>query len=179
MVVMLKSHDIYVLLKLVVLGGQSWSYAGLAVELGLSPSQVHASVKRALAARLAVREGDDLRPQFRNLAEFVIHGLKYVFWVEEGGITRGMPTAYAAPPLKDVIVSSSSELLPVWPDPEGEVRGIACPPLYKMAPMAARRDPGLYEMLALVDALRIGRARERELAVKELRKRLEDYAQTY
>jgi hypothetical protein len=33
----------------------------------------------------------------------------------------------------------------------------------------------LYELLALVDAVRGGRARERDLAIKELRKRLEHH----
>ena len=177
--IMLKSQDIYVLLKLVVLGGRLWSYAGLAVELGMSPSQVHASIKRALLARLAVRDGEDVRPQFRNLEEFIVHGLKYVFWFEEGGMGRGLPTSHAAAPLKDVIVSLSSELPPVWPDPEGEVRGIACKPLYKKAPMAARQDHSFYELLALVDGLRMGRARERQIAGQELKKRMEHYAQAY
>ena len=39
--------------------------------------------------------------------------------------------------------------------------------------MAAKSDPKLYELLALVDTLRVGRARERTMAEEELRKRLE------
>jgi hypothetical protein len=35
------------------------------------------------------------------------------------------------------------------------------------------KDEKLHELLALADALRVGRAREKELAVKELKKRLE------
>ena len=72
---MLKSQDVFVLLKLVVQVDRVWTYAGLAVELGLSPSQLHASVKRALAGNLAVREGGRVKPQFRNLEEFLVHGL--------------------------------------------------------------------------------------------------------
>lgn len=173
---MLKSQDIFVLLKLVVLGPRRWSYAGLAVELGLSPSQLHASVKRALSAQLAVRQEDRIVPHFHNLEEFLLHGLKYVFWAEQGELTRGMPTAYAAPPLVDLLVSSVMEPPPVWPDPEGEVRGMTFAPLYKMAPRAARADAGLYELLGLVDALRSGRARERGIAKKELKSRLKQYA---
>jgi hypothetical protein len=75
---MLKPQDIYVLLKLVVIGGRSWSYADLAVELGLSPSQLHASVKRALEAQLAVKQGDRIVPNFRNFEEFLIYGLRHV-----------------------------------------------------------------------------------------------------
>ncbi|HED18008.1 MAG TPA: hypothetical protein ENI74_00695 [Gammaproteobacteria bacterium] len=94
---------------------------------------------------------------------------------ERGDMTRGMLTGYAGPPLRDLFVSSS-EPPPVWPDPEGGVRGIAFSPLYKSAPKAARVDPKLYELLVLVDAIRAGRARERDIASKELRVRLKNYA---
>jgi len=46
-------------------------------------------------------------------------------------------------------------------------------PLHKNVPQAALEDAKLYELLALVDALRDGRARERELAGHELKRRLE------
>jgi hypothetical protein len=45
-------------------------------------------------------------------------------------------------------------------------------PLHKAAPSAARRDPILYELLALIDALRDGRVRERQRAERELTARL-------
>jgi len=86
-------------------------------------------------------------------------------------VTRGMPTAHAAPPLSEEIMGD--DLPPVWPDPEGTVRGETLEPLYRTVPMAARNDPQLYELLALVDAIRIGRARERNLAEKHLKERLE------
>ncbi len=176
---MLKSQDVFVLLKLVVIGPQSWSYAGLAVELRMSPSQLHGAVKRCVAAQLAVRKGEGIVPHFRNLEEFILHGLRYVFWPVRGDLTRGVPTAHAAPPLSQFLVESFSEPPPVWPDPQGEMRGIAFSPLYKMAPQAARADENLYEMLALVDAVRGGRAREREIAAKEISMRLEQYASTH
>lgn len=45
-------------------------------------------------------------------------------------------------------------------------------PLYRNVPLAAGDDPALHELLALADALRVGRARERELAREELKGRL-------
>jgi hypothetical protein len=167
----LKPQDVLVLLKLVALGDRSWSYAWLAVQLGMSPSQLHAAVKRALAAQLAVRNEETVVPNLRNLEEFLIHGLKYAFVPERGELTRGMPTAHAAPPLERHF-ATSAEPPPVWPDPEGSVRGMAFSPLYKLAPGAAREDERLYELLVLVDAIRGGRVRERELAIRELKKRL-------
>ncbi|MEJ2378038.1 MAG: hypothetical protein P8Y71_22535 [Pseudolabrys sp.] len=171
----LKPQDVLVVLKLVAMGQKPWSYARLGVELGMSPSQLHSAVKRALAAQLAVHKGDMIIPNIRNLGEFLIHGLKYVFVPEHGEMTRGIPTGYAAPPLNKSIVASG-EPPPVWPDPEGKERGLSFSPLYSLAPQAARSDPYLYELLVLVDAIRGGRAREREIAIGELKERLQHYA---
>ena len=170
----LKPQDVLVLLKLVALGPGRWSYNVLANDLGMSPSEVHAAVKRAVAARLAVSRGDVVAPAFVALTEFLTHGVQYAFVPERGALTRGMPTAHAAPPLRDAL-AASNDPSPVWPDPDGEVRGLAFSPLYKAAPKAARKDPRLYELLALVDAVRGGGARERALALKLLEKRLQAY----
>jgi hypothetical protein len=51
-------------------------------------------------------------------------------------------------------------------------RGQAIEPLHPSVPYACRQDKRLYEMLALADALRIGRARERSLALKGLKELL-------
>lgn len=107
----------------------------------------------------------------KAVEEFLIHGVKYAFPVQRGEATRGVPTAYAAPPL-DGRIASEGDLPPVWPDAEGDVRGVTLEPLHRAAPKAARGDPALYEILALIDALRDGRARERQLAETELSARL-------
>lgn len=165
--VSLKPQDLLVLLKLAARPDDEWSYPKLAVELAMSASEVHASIGRAERVGL-LRE----RSVNRNaLLEFLEHGVKYVFPAERGGVTRGMPTSHAAAPLV-AHFRSSDKLPPVWPDPEGAVRGEGLEPLYRSAPKAARADAKLYEWLVLVDAVRSGRARERELAVKELRSRL-------
>jgi len=165
----LKPQDIYILLKLVAMGESQWSYASVAGDLIMSASEVHAGIKRAVAARLM--SSDSVRPLKKPLEEFLIHGVKYAFPPDHGGLTRGVPTGYAAPPLKDII-TQPNEPPPVWPDPEGNTRGYEFSPLYKTVPKAAIKDAELYELLAIVDAIRDGRAREREIAVKELKTRL-------
>jgi len=45
-------------------------------------------------------------------------------------------------------------------------------PLYKNVPVAAKNDRLLHEYLALADALRVGRARERALAKEEIERLL-------
>jgi len=165
----LKPQDIIILLKLIALGEDQWSYASLAGDLFMSTSEVHAGIKRAVAARLM--DSQRGRPLKQSLEEFLIHGVKYAFAPDHGGLTRGVPTGYAAPPLNDLI-SQPTESPPVWPDPEGDTRGYEFSPLYKSVPKAALKDKKLYELLAIIDAIRDGRAREREIAVKELKMRL-------
>lgn len=162
----LKPQDIYILLKLITVGKGQWSYASLAEALFMSTSEVHAGIKRAVSARLM----DSQRglPLKKSLEEFLIHGIKYAFSPDHGGLTRGIPTGYAAPPLKNLI-TQPNEPPPVWPDPEGDTRGYEFSPLYKSVPKAVRQDKMLYELLTIVDALRDGRAREREIAIKELK----------
>ncbi|HEY8249629.1 MAG TPA: hypothetical protein VIG70_03420 [Burkholderiales bacterium] len=169
----LKPQDVVVLLKLVALGEAGWTYQSLASELSLSPSEAHAGVRRAVAARLMTdAKSATGRPIRAALKEFLLHGVKYAFPPERGELTRGVPTGYAAPPLNKEI-AQGNDPPPVWPHAEGKVRGYALKPLYKSVPLAAGRDPALYELLALVDAIRDGRARERALAAREIEQRLE------
>ena len=141
----------------------------------MSGSEVHAAVKRAQASRLL--NGPELndQPNLSALEEFLVHGLKYAFPAERGEPTRGIPTSYAAEPLRKTI-ARGDDLPPVWPYVQGSVRGVAFQPLYKLAPAAALRDAVFYEYLALVDALRDGRARERKLAEDMIVKRLRSTA---
>ena len=170
----LKPQDILFLLKLVAMGKIPWSFNKLAIDLGMSPSEIHAAAKRAIAARLAIKENSDIYPNIRNLEDFLLHGVQYVFVPDRGGLSRGMPTAYASAPMDSYFVDVN-EPPPVWPDPEGKVRGTIFSPLYKSVPEAAKQDSKLYELLVLVDAIRDGRAREKSIAEKELKKRLNQY----
>ena len=166
----LKGQDVAVVLKLCA-APQRLPYARLAVELSMSPSEVHAAVKRAQGSRLLLSGEFNERPNRSAVEEFLIHGLKYAFPAEHGGPTRGVLTSYAAAPLREFF-ASDGELPPVWPYAEGKVRGLALQPLYERAPEAASRDSLLYEYLVLADALRDGRSRERKLAAEMLVKRL-------
>lgn len=156
------------LAKLVSYGGKRPPIAQIAADLVLSASQVHLSLRRLAQSRLI---GDEGRPIMRSVEEFLIHGVKYSFPARRGEVTRGVPTAQAAPPLRQHL-AETSDLPPVWPSPEGTVRGTTFEPLHKTAPLAAAKDSTLYELLALVDALRDGRARERKIAERELGTRL-------
>jgi predicted transcriptional regulator len=163
----MRPHDIVVLLKIAAKGNLPWLMKDLANELSLSSSEVSESLHRSVYAGLISNDKKTLM----NMAilEFLQFGLKYVYPQQPGATVRGIPTAYSAPPLSDEILSNDPI---VWPFSEGKIRGHALEPLYIGATKASLQDSKLYELLSLVDALRIGKARERAIAVEELKKRL-------
>jgi hypothetical protein len=160
----LKPQDLLVLLKVAAHPPRRWTYAALGEALGMSASEVHASVKRSVTSGLAVApargEWSPVRP---SLLEFVLHGVRYVWPATSGPIKRGVPTAFGAEPLASQLTAAPGEA-PVWADPAGSAKGPTLTPLYRTAPKAALADPALHRLLALLDALRAGRARERTLA---------------
>lgn len=168
---MLRPVDICVLLRLTLENAESHSFQQLASDLVLSASEVHGSAGRAEQSGLLRREGRRRLVNRSGLLEFLEHGLRYAFPSEKGALTRGMPTAFAAEPLRSVLHGEVGPV-PVWPHAEGTARGYAFAPLYKHAPDAALKDKALYELFSLADALRDGRVRERVLAFEELRKRV-------
>jgi len=167
----LKPQDVVVLIKLLGYGPKRPPYAQIAKELFLSASEVHASVQRAKRAHLLGGTERRETPNKSAMEEFLIHGLKYAFPPQRRELTRGVPTAFGAEPLKSLI-SPGNDPPPVWPFPEGKTRGYSFAPLYKTVPQAALRDSFLYEMLALIDSIRDGRTRERHIAEEELKVRL-------
>lgn len=166
---MLKSQDLLVLLKILALDTERWSYQSLSQTVFMSVSEVHASARRCHESRLL-----ELRrrlPRKQQLLEFLLHGAPYAYPAQRGGLTRGLVTSFAAPPLNG-LVEHQLAIPPVWPYAEGSVTGYEVTPLHKSAPRAALLDSRLYELLALVDVLREGRARERDLARKALEERI-------
>lgn len=164
----LKPQDIVVLLLVASLGDQDWTYAQLADSTGLSTSQVHRSLQRAAGADLFAAERRAVRR--RNLLEFLSHGLRYAFPAVVGPRQRGIPTAHSAPPLNDQIAGLPGA---VWPSANGEVTGDAVQPLHSSALTISMESPAVYELLALLDAVRLGRARDRAIAVELLEERLQ------
>lgn len=165
---MVKGQDILVLLKL-LREPEDWTVRSLGASLELDPAGVHRALRRLEEARLV--DAKQRRVNRSSADEFLVHAVKYLFPPEQGGATRGVPTAWAASPLKQEL-APVDEPPPVWPDPRGRVRGIALEPLHHGAVQLARKDPRLAEDLALIDAVRLGDGRVRSLAAKLLSQRL-------
>lgn len=186
----MKSQDIVILLKLVSLQQQdeqegiapysslsgreeAYSVRGLEASLGISKTEVNASINRSIASGLATkdRELGRAKPNRRSLNDFIIYGLKFVFPAKPGAMTRGTPTGFHAPMLESLLISGG-EYIYVWPYAKGEVMGQTVQPLFKSVPEAVQSDVRLYEYLALVDGIRLGKQREAALAAERLTERL-------
>jgi hypothetical protein len=163
----LKPQDILMLLKIVSDNNPSWNQKPMAEDLGLSQSEVSEAVSRCKYAGLLDPKGKTVMKL--SLLELLQFGVRYVFPQKPGAVVRGVPTSHSAVPLKNKIESTEHY---VWPYAKGTVRGHSIIPLYSSVPEAALKDDKLYELLALVDALRVGRAREKELAIIEIKTRL-------
>jgi hypothetical protein len=171
----LKPQDLVVALKLAASGVPA-SYADLATSLGLNASEVHTAVQRAVQAQLLVDVAHDalaknsklsnIRVHRQNLLEFMLHGAKYAFPAEKTSLTVGVPTSHSAPVFSGVFAPGSDDW--VWPYAEGSHKGVGLLPLHPCVPTAALADAQLYAALALLDALRAGRARERNMAMEKL-----------
>lgn len=161
-------QDIAVLLMIGSDSKTQWSQVKLAELLSLSQPEISNSLGRSRYAGLLDDSGKSIRKQ--ALLEFLQYGIAYAFPVKPGPVVRGVPTAHSASPLNKLIVSNGEEY--VWPSATGQLRGQAVSPLYKNVVKAVKGNQELHEMLALVDALRVGRVREKNLAMEELKKRL-------
>lgn len=156
-------QDIVILLKIIALNNDQWQQLDLAAALGISQSEVSKSIVRSKYAQLIDPTGKKV---FKlGLLDFLKYGIAFVFPQQPGALVRGVPTAHSASPLKEQLVSDEQY---VWPSIRGKVRGQAIAPLYPTVVKAIEQDQKLYELLALVDALRVGRARDKALAIEAL-----------
>ena len=164
----MKSQDVMILLFICQYCEGSYKVSEIADSLQISQSEVSESINRSSIAKLIDSKS---KAVFRyGFYEFLVYGLKFVFPVSPGPIVRGVPTSHSAPPLNRIISSDSDHF--VWSYSKGKIRGMSIKPLYKTIPVIYEQFPEYYELLSLVDALRIGRSREIVLARDFLKERL-------
>jgi biotin operon repressor len=171
---MLKPQDCIILVKLLANPGVKWSQRQLAKVLGISLAEINAGIKRLEDAGLLRKEKQGkFFPNINAAEEFLISSIKFLFPGKLGEYTRGTPTSIAAPIFRDKI-ALGNDPIPVWPDAVGEQKGVALAPIHPSIPKALRENPDqlFYELLVLIDAIRSGRARERNMAVTLLKEKL-------
>lgn len=171
---MLKPQDCIILIKLLANLDRKWSQRELSKALCISLAEINAGLKRLGESGLLRNDKEGrLLPNINAVEEFLISGVKFFFPVKLGEYTRGIPTAIAAPIFHNKI-ALGNDPIPVWPDAIGEKKGVALAPLHPAVPKALRESPdqSFYEFLTLIDAIRSGRARERNVATAILKEKL-------
>ncbi|MBO2012949.1 hypothetical protein [Hymenobacter negativus] len=153
-------------MKLVSSDPRKWKGMDLALALELSTSEVSDSLARCRYSRLLSADPQRFSVRGHALRKLLVHGVPYIFAAHPEPHGRGIVTGASAPPLSQTF---GPEPAYVWPAASGEVWGTIVEPLYAGAPAAAKRDNRLHELLALVDALRLGRPRERAVASRLLK----------
>jgi len=159
----LRPQDVLVVCKLFSfkVADEDWTYSGLGESVGISAGEAHNAVDRCRCASIVGAGGNIVR---KNLRDLLTVAAPRIFYAVRGGLSRGMPTGIWAPPLLEKFERSGS-LPTTWPCETGPCeRGESVDPIYPSAPIAAR-DPLVYELLALVDVIRVGGAADRNRAI--------------
>ncbi len=170
----LDGRDVFVILAFAFSRrGRVWTFLAMADVLGLSPSQVHASVGRLVLSGLLTEKGLKGKINRVALAEFLIHGARYMLPPVFEGRVRGVPTGASSCIFESNLIrtKNESECL-VWPYAKGDSRGTGLAPIFPSAPRAALRDEDLYRALVHFDGLRVGHVRERDFAAEFFRREL-------
>ncbi len=166
---MLQAVDCVILIKLIAQKENEMTHRDLAEALLLSRATISVGLRRLLQSGLVRSEieTNKLTPIMAAAEEFILHGLKYVFPAEVGKFTKGVATGIAAPVFEGKLVLGNDPLF-VWPYEHGQVKGLALKPLSPSVPkaVASSGDKKFYDLLALIDVMRQGRARERNMAVE-------------
>lgn len=165
----LRPFDIAVALQLLLVPESR--YEPLADALVTSTSAVHRSVARLQTSGLC-------KPRSRTVArsalrEFLVHGVRYAFPPVLGPERLGIPTGTAHPEVHGMLGAGLESRALVWSSEGGTLRGESLVPLFGGVPAVAARDPKMHELLASVDLMRTGTAREREIVADALTRRLE------
>ncbi len=157
--------DIVVLLKIISYQNFDWKTRDLAYDLEISLSEISESLNRSMIGGLL--DGTKKKVFKRIFFDFLRYGIRYVFPQIPSSLAIGMPTAHSAPIMREKIISEEKY---IWADLKGTVKGETIEPLFRSVPNACKKDPILYDMLALVDVLRIGKAKEIKIALQELQR---------
>ncbi len=164
----MRPQDIAVLLKIII-SDPGWMSKDIAQDLVLSPAEVSYSLQRSAQAGLL--DASKRKVMRKTFLEFIQYGLPRVFPAIRGPLAVGVPTAFSSPAISPYLMTNQLNEIVIWPYTEGEARGETISPLYPNAVKAAMKDETLYHLLSLVDVMRMGKVREKEIALSLLKEK--------
>lgn len=171
----LKPQDLLVALKVVTTANAKWNQRELSNSIGMSLSEVNAAIGRAIKSGLMIKGDSRNEPPQAvpgAIREFIVHGVRYSFPAEKGPMAKGIPTGVIGAHIEREFMEVRAEDISVWPSPHGNVRGNGIKPLYKSIPELVQKPENmeLHVLLALIDLVRQGSARERKIAIDKISK---------
>lgn len=159
----MKRQDVLILIWL-CLQNKKPSQKEISEKLDISRAAVSYSIDRCIGLNILDKKKYQVRKQ--ALLEFIFYGLPYIYPATAGSIVKGIPTGASAYPLNQ---SFSLDPGYVWPTENATHSGMEIEPLYPSIPAIVLDEPRLYEVCALVDAIRIGHTREKVEAYRLLK----------
>lgn len=161
---MIKDQDIIILLML-CLADEPIMQKEIAARAQISRAATSIAINRLVDINLLSADREQVMK--RNFMDFLIYGMPYVFPAKLGAITKGIATHISAEPLNKFFSATQNF---VWPHVSGKIIGQSIRPIYHSVPEIIGTEEQLYEALTLIDALRIGQAREKKKAISLLKK---------
>ncbi len=142
------------------------SVRDLSESIKVSIGEISKSTKRLLSASLLVEREGRFLAEINALKEWLCYGVRYAYPAETIGFGRGMPTGWNCPNVRTDIMPPDPPV--VWGVSGGSAEGSILRPIHESVPFAASNDELLYEVLSLMEAIRIGKPRELTIAREEI-----------
>jgi len=134
----------------------------IADRLKISRAAVSYSVNRLIKLNLLSQDKERIMAQ--TILDFIKYAIHIVYPAQQGPRVKGILTGDIT--LLDNTILSDDKY--VWKSSLGHDIGQEISPLYRSAPEIAASEPALYKALQLIDIIRIGNSREKNLAFKKL-----------
>ena len=163
----IKPQDVLVACQLAILGNKTQTHAWLSETLHLSSSTVFASLKSLKLAKLVTASGAGPKVVGQKLLEFLVYGVPTIYYPQKTEVVRGVATAVFSPHFRERF-TTDKDLPVVWPYSKGKETGEGLVPLYPSIPIACSKSLDLYQLMATIEILRIGKAREKDAAISYL-----------
>jgi len=159
-----------------------FSVRGLGSSLGISKTEVGASLRRCMDNNLLILRNisnknnislieSDWIINKKALFEIIKYAVPYLYPPQQLGFDYGILTGFSAPVLSKELTSAGSSSI-IWPSEYGTAYGQALEPIYKTVAFASKNDNFVYNCFALIDAYRLGKAREKDIAIKLIEKEI-------
>lgn len=163
----LKPQDVLLACQLALSGKISPTHEVLGKMLHLAPSTVYEALKRCRQAKLVTDTEYGPKVVQHRLYDFLVHAVPVLYYPRRVASIRGIPTALFYSSFRGKF-TKPGDLATVWPYSKGKEIGEGLLPIYPSIPIACSQNVELYELMATIEVLRVGKTREKAVALTYL-----------